>query len=223
MRLCYLDEGGREWEITFQADDEGRLVSANPKVGLGCVLMVSRSAREWLMVQKAPRAEYEFGGLWAFPGGMVRIGSESHDLDSVVLSSLTSRVREETGIDVGEAVFERVGCPVVTAYTVRGSKRYTLVLPYGAGPLPEENPSVAPRPLHGSVSAAEWRQVPGLWDEVTPASCIFAGRHLWRGLTAEEREEALGPLAAALSQCDKWAEEVGLHRTGRWWDFRRGT
>lgn len=83
------------------------------------------------VVRKAPVDGYEFSGKWAFPGGLVR-GKDATDLRAATTDSIKSRANSESGLVLNELQFpfgnwEQI-CPI-TRYSVRGSEKFTLVVP----------------------------------------------------------------------------------------------
>lgn len=179
------------------------------QVGFGVVAMIHNDKGEMLFVRKANRPGYEFSGLWAFPGGMVRASKDNPTWGADWRGSLSSRLLAEAGIDVAQVdswTSAGVSPAPVTSYQAKGAKRYTAVLAVGG------LVASAPLPRGGDHTVSEccWMDPVGRWSEIAPANRIIAAAALWKELNEEERREAWPTVHAAIEQCASWAEEAGV-------------
>ena len=169
---------------------------------LGTVLMACSKDR-FVAVRKARKPHYDFSGLWAMPGGMVR--SQGAVLERDIEASLRTRAAAESGLAV-ESLKRAPGLgPVVTAYDVAGLRRYVVVVAYV---------SDFPQPMSlntsdASVTDAIWSVVPPPWSEFAPANRLIVGHLLWGRLEPAECLSAQPALQAALAECTAAAREIG--------------
>lgn len=151
---------------------------------MGSVLMVERSDERILVVKKAAREEYEFSGLWVMPGGLLRTNELLPAIDAAMLaslaaSSLDERARLESGWPGSSDDFEAVLSvqPRVTSYISKGTRRYTLVLPFRATrPFTFEPAASDP-----SVVDAAWMSRDDIVGQLAPARAFrhaYAHRRL---------------------------------------------
>jgi 8-oxo-dGTP pyrophosphatase MutT (NUDIX family) len=212
----YADDGGVQWRLTFGAGKDGIVMCQDRGVGLGAVLVLTNPEKpECLMVRKAQRPGYEFSGMWAFPGGMVRLaGDTPKPLQEIVLDSLRDRVRAETGLSLAPLAGNRNQPPLVTGYLAKGQRRYTLVVPFE---LPTERAKEilnAPISSHdSSVTAVAWIDPRSKWNRIAPANRVFAAATLWPILSEEERRAAQFEVEQALKLLNEWSKEVQLHHS----------
>jgi hypothetical protein len=188
--------------------------------GLACgavVFLREETGGRVLLVQKAERPGYEFSGLWALPGGMLR-SVDSHveqgleeDLEEAGNRYVHIRTLQETGVALAQPEIRAVKTlfpPPVTRYKAKGKVRHTLVLPFTHPPLPSRvEPLIATCP---SIAAASWCDPIKCWEEIAPANQLLLAHHLWAEWTVGQRKEVLPALEAAREKLTKWAQEVSF-------------
>lgn len=188
---------------------------------LGGVLL-AWSENRFAAVRKAPvdDGDYEFEGLWALPGGMVRTSGDERGCEEALRVAVEYRAVQESGILVGTSRFSptsRLG-PVVTSYTAKGFRRYTLVTAMaGDVSFPSD---LSPRDR--SVDAACWTDSPPNWQTFAPANRLILGHLAWSSLNEAQRDQAMGPLVEAVTQCGAWAGEIGLTPAAAPWEDGSG-
>lgn len=189
---------------------------------LGAVLM-AQHAGNFVTIRKSPAdgGAYEFGGLHALPGGMVRTGDwpgeEEAAAPALVEASLRARVLKEaslTSAAIPAISFCGLG-PVVSSYSVKGQARFTLIAPY-ACPL-EERASL--QADDHSVDDCAWVSCAAIpWERFAPANRVIVAHRLWAILADCERESARPHVARSVAQCTRWATLMGLPAVPRPWD-----
>jgi hypothetical protein len=185
---------------------------------LGAVLLARRDS-EVAVVRKAEVAggSYEFAGLCALPGGMVR---SARDLDvrtgleasDIIQKSLRQRAWNEAGLLVRTATPLSTG-PIVTSYSAKGRRRFTLVL--GLEMVPEEGTAL--RSADGSIDSAFWMGPPVGWSAFAPANCLLLAHALWPEMTSKERDAAFSAVSSAHASCAKWASAADLPEPAQPW------
>src|SRR5262249_41628129 len=146
---------------------------------IGALLVVERAcSRELLFVRKAYRPGFEGNGQLAFPGGMVRPSEPQVSIESWIRSSLTIRAAAEVGLDLpscGEiSSFDGIP-PVVAAYTAKGRRRHTVILPFTLSLAQVFRPWAQ----DSTVDDPGWRDPRKLWSEITPTNRLITTYHLW--------------------------------------------
>lgn len=170
-------------------------------------------------VRKAPVrcSRYEFEGLWALPGGMVRMPGGRYDCEQALRFAVEHRAAREAGILPGRCSAylpaSNLG-PVVTSYTVKGSIRHTLVTVMTCSVSAPLNLSAGDY----SVDAACWMETPPDWSTLAPANRLILSHLAWHALSRTQQDQATEPLLAAIGQCAEWADEVGLARPVAPWE-----
>ncbi len=216
MRL--LDEHA-PWLRNISVSEFGIAVGESGQFGLGAVLVVEREfSRELLFVRKSYRLGFEGNGQRAFPGGVVRPSEGGTYIQSRVQTSLATRVAAEVSLDLPSqgmvAPLEGMP-PVVAAYTARGGRRHTVILPFTIRLAQDFRPwSHDP-----TVYAPGWRAPMKLWSEITLTNRLIAAYYLWPRLSQMERREAQPFLVEALQQASAWAAEVQLPAAVAPWDL----
>lgn len=164
------------------------------------------------MVRKAPPrdGQYEFSGLWALPGGMVRVGERSApDARSALTRALHERVLEETSLDLTTCRhlgLARMLGPVVSSYTARGERRHTLIVVDCHERAARADLASSAR----SITEARWVDLPPAWGAIAPANRLIMAHLMWPSLTEAQRSEARPSVSQASADCSRWAAEVGL-------------
>lgn len=170
-------------------------------------------------VRKAPVqcSRYEFEGLWALPGGMVRMQGGRHSCEEALRVAVEGRATREASMPAGRCSdylpASHLG-PVVTSYTAKGSRRHTLVT---AMTCSVSAPSDLSAGDH-SVDAACWMEMPPDWSTLAPANRLILGHLAWHALSRTQQDQAMEPLLAAIGQCAEWADEIGLPRAVAPWE-----
>lgn len=171
---------------------------------IGAVVLAQSSDR-FAAVRKAPKPGYDFSGLWAMPGGMVRPNAASGDFERVVEDALCIRAASESGLAVSHLERASGLGPVVTSYDVAGTRRHVVVMAFVAC-LPQPVPL---RVSDTSIADAVWSEIPPDWTAFAPANRLILGHLLWRSLDREQRRSAEAALFVALDQSTVAAREIG--------------
>lgn len=177
--------------------------------GFGAVLVVrEETAGSVVVVRKAERAGYEFGGRCAFPGGMVRWSQRDQPFLKACQRSLEQRVAREAGLELPDVVVRLLTAtpPPVSCYTARGGRRHTLVLAFEAKVA--SSTMVCSRDR--SVAEALWVAPLEALGTMAPANTVIAARVLWQLLGSRERRAAAAAVRVAVDDCARWAAEIGL-------------
>lgn len=191
-------------------DDGFFAMSPDDEWRLGGVLHASSETR-FAAVRKASvkDSDYEFKGLWALPGGMVRTTIGKNDCEQAVRFAVENRAAREAGIRTGgpsDCILASHLGPVVTSYTAKGSKRYTLVTAMVCSVSASSDLAAGDH----SVDAACWMGTSPDWRMFAPANRLILGHLAWPALTETQRDQATEPLLDAIARCGKWANEIGL-------------
>jgi hypothetical protein len=96
--------------------------------------------------------------------------------------------------------------PVVAAYTAKGRRRHTVILPFTLVLAR----AFRPRSQDSTVDDPGWRDPRKFWSEITPTNRLIMAYYLWPCLSKTERTEARSWLSEALQQATVWAAEVHL-------------
>jgi hypothetical protein len=182
------------------------------RIGFGVVILLETSSGDLLLLKKASKSDYEFSGLFALPGGMIRAQQTAdHDFPSDLERTIYDRLENEAGIFEHSLphIAPAANTPLVTSYTAKGSRRYTIVLPY-LGQFKERanvesrSSSVQePRWLH-------WREVIPLLAQTAPANRLVIASYLWQRMDRTQRRDIAVSIDEAVQVCRGWACEVGL-------------
>lgn len=207
MRL--LDESA-PWLRNMRIAEDGIVGGQNGRFSIGAVLVIEYGrSRKLLFVKKAYRLGFEGNDQLAFPGGMVRSNGQVTNLNSKIWASLGTRVAAEVSLDLQsyEALTPLEGQPpVVAAYTAKGRRRHTVILPFVLTICQLFTPSTQ----DSTVYDAQWQEPIGRWAEITPTNRLIAAYYLWSRLSETERARAQPSLVEALQQSTAWAKEVQL-------------
>lgn len=181
---------------------------------LGGVVFTQKADR-FAVVRKAERDDYEFSGLWALPGGMVR-PMEGEASSAAMLRSTASRLTAEAGLS-SEGLRLRTDLgPIATSYTVKGKRRFTLVASLST--ISSDDAEL--RPADGSVCEADWADIKWGADVFAPANRILLAHQLWPVMDAACRQQWRPSVESALVDCTQWAEAIGLGAPAAPWAFR---
>lgn len=199
--------------------DDGFLASFPQAAWRIGAILLARQRDRLAVVRKAPvqPGRYEFEGLWALPGGMVRATDASLEAEPAIRIAIETRAAKEAGIDFqlcSERLFAEALGPVITSYTAKGAKRYTLVAAmtcHVAGRLDLAK-------ADHSVDATCWASLPPEWSTYAPANRLILGHLLWDVLGTDGQEDAREPIAEAVAQCALWAVEAGVAPAVAPWD-----
>lgn len=187
---------------------------------LGNVLH-ARCDDRFAAVRKAPVqcSRYEFEGLWALPGGMVRVSGGQRGCDEALRFAVEDRAVREAGILTGDCSeylpAAHLG-PVVTSYTAKGLRRHTLVTAITCSVSAASDLSAGDH----SVDAACWMEMPPKWSTFAPANRLILGHLAWDALSMTQQDQATEPLLAAIAQCAEWADEIDLAPAAAPWADR---
>jgi 8-oxo-dGTP pyrophosphatase MutT (NUDIX family) len=180
------------------------------RCGLGAVLIVERSGtRDFLLVRKCARPGFEGNNQLAFPGGMIRPSGTHHTLTDWIAQSLQERVAAEVNLDLSHyppITMLAVVPPIVAAYTAKGQRRHTVIMPFRVTVRSDFQPYVQDT----TVYDPGWRDCREVWSEITPTNRLIAAQHEWARLTEQERRSAQPSIAEALGQAATWAAEIGF-------------
>jgi hypothetical protein len=190
---------------------------------LGAVLLADRGDA-FVMVRKAPVADgkYEFAGLLALPGGMVRVRDwvgDGGDIDTeaLMIRSLDARVLQETSLRAenrSEIVAANLG-PIVTSYSAKGKQRFTLLVAHTC----QVSNKVALHTADHSIDEASWMPFAAEWNRFAPANCVAIAHLVWGRISAADQVVARPHVEEAIKKCSSWGEATGwLHLPGPWAD-----
>ncbi len=176
---------------------------------MGLVAEIGRGS-EVVLVRKAPdhRPGYEFGAMWALPGGAVR-GPPASNVAAAAATSLHDRLLAETGVPSAELVdrglSDELG-PLISSYTTATGRRHTVIavrryLDHQAHMLEPSDPS---------ISHAAWTKLPPVWSTLAPANRVAIAHLHWRSLKPGQRSAGKPAIEEAVGLCSCWAAEIGL-------------
>ena len=198
------------WLGSVTVSDDGIATDPHGRFGLGAVLIVERRAtQQILLVRKSARPDFEGNDQFAFPGGMVRPDGTHTNVRDWVCHSLQQRVLAEVNLDLTRCspiAMLPLSPPIVAAYTAKGQRRHTVLLPFHVTVGSEFRPCVRDT----TVYDPGWRDVRDVWSEITPTNRLIAAHYMWPQLTEQERRIAQPRVAEALQQASTWAAEIGL-------------
>lgn len=198
---------------SLQPDGFGA-ISADDAWRAGGVVF-ARAGGRFLAVRKALKEGYEFAGLWALPGGMVRGQSGDEGFLTTSTRALSDRFVAETGVQPGPMTPARILGPVTTAYSVRGVRCYTVMTVF----VSEPDDGQEPRTGDGSVSEAAWVKILPDLSTVAPGNRLILAHLLWPELDETQRTEALPLVSAAHAECVQAALEAGVASPAAPWDL----
>ena len=174
-----------------------------------------------LMVRKAPKAGYEYGGKWALPGGMLEL-SDGISKDTLFRSlemQLVNRLYREASVSCRERDLTHVGLgyPTVSKFTRDGETTYCFVMAYKVNAAQTH---VSFQPVGGSVDESRVFQLNHIpWKEVAPANRLILASLLWPSMEDQQKEIALPEIKAAIEQCNGWANELKVNKFKPWFDI----
>lgn len=178
-------------------------------------VVFARAGGRFLAVRKAPKEEYEFAGLWALPGGMIRGQSDDESFLSTSTRALSDRFAAETGVQPGPMMPAKFLGPVTTAYTVRGVRRYTVMTVF----VSEPDDAQEPRSDDRSVSEAAWLKIFPDISTFAPGNRLILAHLLWPELDQTQRAEVRPLIMAAHAECAQAALEAGVASPAAPWDL----
>ncbi|MEW8552642.1 MAG: NUDIX hydrolase [Candidatus Thiodiazotropha sp.] len=177
-------------------------------VGLGVVALIQREDGSVRFIKKAPRPEYEFSGMWALPGGMIR-GSADQQLYEALRDSLQKRVLSESGYDLSAALDVkaiRIKPLPVTSYHARGALRHTLILPFITS---DDNALLVPA-SDPSVTDSSWLRPAEILHQLAPANRLIVAWWLWPSLAPGVRGKIRSSVERAWRNCKANANIIGF-------------
>ena len=189
---------------------------------LGAVLLL-RCGSAVAMVQKAARdPNYEFGNAWSMPGGMVRArewagGRNENNMPKLLARSATARAEAEAGIVLEHqdvAVPSMLHGPIVSSYTVKGTRKFVLITVQVAQMNERRGLIVQDH----SVQNACWMEPPFLWAEIAPANRVLLAHTYWPSLEGRERQAARFAIEDGLDKCRGWGRAMGWPLLAAPWD-----
>lgn len=162
--------------------------------------------------------DYEFEGLWAMPGGMVR-GSEEHrseDVGGAATRSLAQRTLVELGISIqsiqSRGYSSTLG-PIMSQYNRNGKFKQTLLVVRDF----HMELQTELTPNDPTIRDAQW--IFDLdWRSIAPANRVALSHLRWDYLDPTRKEAAGKPIQEALDICGNWARAVGLVSPPAPWD-----
>jgi hypothetical protein len=140
-----------------------------------------------------------------------------HSFEEALWFAVEDRALGEAGIstdDCSEYLPASHLGPVVTSYTAKGSRRHTLVTVMTCSVSAPSDLSARDH----SVDAAYWMETPPDWSTLAPANRLILGHLAWNALSRTQQDQATEPLLAAIAQCARWADEIGLAPAAAPWD-----
>lgn len=184
------------------------------------VVAFVRSGSAVALVKKSDGGvnDYDFKGLWAMPGGMVRgeAAGVAQDVPDAATLSLAQRMQAEAGLhpkDIADFGYAGKLGPIVSRYTRNGTTRHTLIVvrQFGA------NDRAKLSPADPSIDEAEWMSDVG-WESLAPANRVALAHLLWDGLSEAQKNRAEPSIERAVAQCSEWAQTVDVVRAAAPWD-----
>lgn len=172
---------------------------------LGAILFATRDC-QFVAVRKAFKDGYEFSGNWALPGGMVRAAGTVNDFPAHAMASVAERASAEASLAPGQLAVQPNLGPVVTSYTARSARRFTIVVCFQQALASDFAPSSSDQ----SIQIACLMPFTSALSEFAPANRLILGHLLWPHLSAREREVASAPVNFALTECLGYASAAGV-------------
>lgn len=198
------------WLEQVAGSELGIVMDDQRRFGIGAVLIVGQSGtRDVLLVRKSARAGFEGNGQLAFPGGMIRPRGSRSNVRDWICHSLQERVAAEVNLDLTRCaplVMLPVAPPIVAAYTAKGQRRHTVIIPFCL----TVQSTFQPCTHDTTVYDPGWRNLHDVWSEITPTNRLIAAQYMWSRLTEQERRVAQPSVAEALVQASTWAAEIGF-------------
>ncbi|PWE34993.1 hypothetical protein DD563_02785 [Pelagicola sp. LXJ1103] len=192
-------------ERAYSIDEKGIWRLSEVDCAIGVVVFAYFDDRV-VIVRKAPVDGYEFSGKWALPGGLIR-GGDASNFQAALSASVRRRAQNEANIVLGdlEIIDGKWGRDYpVTRYTVRGVKKYTVVIPVLASLTGDQNPFARDH----SISEAKWVNLSKMGNlEFAPANTIIADRLCERILEAKVTFRGLVD-AERHCQANAWALNI---------------
>jgi hypothetical protein len=180
---------------------------------LGAVVLVACQGA-FAVVQKASAGnnQYEFAGLLALPGGMVRVedwldGRHDINVEALTVRSLNVRLAQEISLrieDRSEIVPTDLG-PIVTSYFAKGAQRFTLIVTHTC----EVAHELPIRSHHLSIDKAFWMPFGGQWHGLAPANCVAIAHLVWNRICLRDQALAKPYVEEAIGKCAAWGKELG--------------
>lgn len=199
------------WLEQVTVSELGIVMDDQRRFGLGAVLLVEQSGtRDVLLVRKSARPGFEGNDQLAFPGGMIRPrDSHSSNVRDWICHSLQERVAAEVNLDLTRCAplgMLPVAPPIVAAYTAKGQRRHTVIIPFCLTVQSDFQPCTHDT----TVYDPGWRNLHDVRSEITPTNRLIAAEYMWPRLTEQERRIAQPSVAEALVQASTWAAEMGF-------------
>lgn len=207
-----------KWNEELTISSDGIVRRCDPRVAIGAVLLIENDAGEIVVVTKAPKPGYEFGDLDVLPGGLLRSKGfgriRQSDLRQITIKSLSSRAKAEAGfLSKAAPVAIDLDPPPTTSYTVRGKRRYVVVLPHVVKAKRDFSPCAA----DNSVKTARWVDPLEVVPNLAPANCIIISKFIWPRLGPAAREKCRPSIEKAAGDCQRWAKEAGMPPVDMTW------
>ncbi len=109
-----------------------------------------------LRVLQVKRGEHPFKGMWALPGGFVRVGDAQKDQGEDINAAAARELEEETGLKKADVFLEQLGAFGAAG---RDPRMRVISIAYYALIRPDLAPFVR---AGGDASHAEWKSVSGV-------------------------------------------------------------
>jgi 8-oxo-dGTP pyrophosphatase MutT (NUDIX family) len=186
------------WLGPVAISEFGTVMDEDRCFGLGAVLIIERSrTQEVLLVRKSARPGFAGNDQFAFPGGMVRPHGTHTNVSDWICHSLQERVSAEVNLDLSHyppMTMLVVTPPIVAAYTARGRRRHTAIIPFCLTVRSDFQPCAQ----DSTVYDPGWRDLRDVWSEITPTNRLIAAQYVWPRLTEQERLSAQPSVTEAL-------------------------
>jgi hypothetical protein len=207
-----------QWIEDLAIGNNGIVCRSDGRFAIGAVLLIENDAGDIVVVTKAPKPGYEFSGLDALPGGLLRstggglIGQDH--LRRIAVESLSARAKAEAGfLPKVSPIPIDLNPPPMTSYTDRGARQYVVVLPHVARAPWDFSPVAADR----SVTRARWANPIEVVPNLAPANCVIICAFIWPRLGSAAREKCRPLTEKAAAACQRWAQEVGIAPVDTTW------
>ena len=199
----------------FQSGKRNVFRITGTSIGVGAVLSITCGSMI-ILVRKAPRPGFEHSSLWAVPGGMlfppedeIRVPVEEY-----FRQVLVSRVLDETGVAITSTQIERLPwLPPITAYTVKGEKKMTVVIPYHV----DVDAKLPLKSVDSSITEVRWCDPAEVCSECCPAARLIASRITGAKWTPEKKSSCKRMIEESFRECDQNADETQMPRFSRDW------
>jgi len=170
----------------------------------------------YLLVKKAHVTDYPYSGMWALPGGMVRIQNAHVGPELLKLRAIERMLSETNVVIPSDSLRFAKGVPPATEYPVKGKLRTVIVVPFVFQPALTDAAIATIYSTHQSVDAVQVVNPLPLMPEIAPANRVILARLIWPGLESEERDAIRNTVTAALNASNAIARRIHFPEIQAW-------